>query len=78
MKYKDGDLMVEHMSVFQNIVNQLTTIDIKLDDELQVLLLLSFLPNNWIILIVTLTNHTPIEKLVMSTIKDNMLRSYKK
>lgn len=66
------------MSMFQNIVNQLTTIDIKLGDELQALLLLSFLPNNWIILIVTLTNHTPIEKLVMSTIKDSMLRSYKK
>lgn len=34
MKYKNGQSKAEHMSVFQNTVNQLTANDIKLDDEL--------------------------------------------
>lgn len=73
MKYNDGDLMTEHMSVFQNIVNQLAFTNIKLDYELQALLLLSSLPDNWKVLVVTLTNLTSNGKLVMSTVKDIML-----
>ncbi|CAJ2628405.1 unnamed protein product [Trifolium pratense] len=73
MKYKDGESMAEHMSVFQNTVNQLTATDIKLDDELQALLLLSSLPDNWEVLVVTLTNSAPSGKLVMSTVKESML-----
>lgn len=61
------------MSVFQNIVNQLEATDIKLDDELQVLLLLSSLSGNYEVLIVTLTNSSSNKKLVMSTVKYNML-----
>ncbi|CAJ2642124.1 unnamed protein product [Trifolium pratense] len=73
MKYKDGESMAEHMSVFQNTVNQLTATDIKLDDELQALLLFSSLPDNWEVLVVTLTNSAPSGKLVMSTVKESML-----
>ena len=73
MKYKDGDSMAEHMSIFQNTVNQLTTAEIKLDDELQALLLLSSLPDNWEVLVVTLTNSAPSGKLKMSTVKESML-----
>ena len=46
MKYKDGDSMEENMSVFHNIVNQLATAVINLDDEFQALLLLSSLLKN--------------------------------
>ena len=32
LKYKNGSLVVEHFSSFQNMVNQLTTMEIVLDD----------------------------------------------
>lgn len=72
MKYKDGDQMVDHISVFQNIVNQLAGTDIKVDDELQDLLLLSSLSDNLEVLVVTLTNSTLNGKLVMLIIKDRI------
>ncbi|MCI63416.1 hypothetical protein A2U01_0084673, partial [Trifolium medium] len=65
--YKDGESMAEHMSVFQNTVNQLVANDIKLDDELQALLLFSSLSDNWEVLVVTLMNSSPSGKLVMAT-----------
>ena len=43
MKYEERSSVVEHLSRFQDIVNQLTIMKIILDDELQVLLLLSSL-----------------------------------
>jgi len=46
MNYKVGGSMAEHMSVFHNTVNQLTSVEWKLDNELQALLLLSFFPHN--------------------------------
>ena len=47
LKYKDGSSVAEHLSSFQNMVNQLTTMEIVLDDELLALLLLSSLPDSW-------------------------------
>jgi len=38
--------MAEHLNNFQNIVNQFTTMEIVLDDELLALLLLSSLLDN--------------------------------
>lgn len=82
MKYKDVDSMTIHISLSQNIVNQLTITSIKVNNELQVLLLLSSLLDIWEIFAVTLANSTPNEKLVMSTDTDNILyeeaRSQKK
>jgi len=45
-KYKDGFSMEEHLSSIQNMVDQLTIIEIVLDDELLTLLLLNSLPNS--------------------------------
>ncbi|PNY02459.1 hypothetical protein L195_g025768 [Trifolium pratense] len=58
------------MSVFLNTLNQLAAINIKLDDELQALLLLSSLPNKCEV--VTLTNSTLSVMLVMSMVKESM------
>ena len=69
MKYKEGDSMSEHLSSFQEIVNQLTTNEITLSDELQALLLLSSLPDSWEVLVVTLTNSAPNGKLTLSMVK---------
>jgi len=35
LKYKDGKNMIEHTSEFQGLVNQLATIKMPLEDELQ-------------------------------------------
>ena len=46
LKNKDESSVSEHMSEFQGLVNQLSTMKLNLDDEIQALLLLSSLPNN--------------------------------
>jgi len=46
LKYKEESFIVEHLSKVKNIVNQLISMKVSLDDGLQALLLLSSLPNN--------------------------------
>ena len=46
LKYKEGRNITKYTSEFQGLVDQLTTMKIILDDELQALLLLSSLPDN--------------------------------
>lgn len=73
LEYKDGHSMIEHLNNFKGLVNQLTKIDMKIDDELQALLLLSSLPESWDTLVVTLSNSAPEGKLTMDTVSDNIL-----
>ena len=65
--------MIEHLNNFKGLINQLTKIEMKLDDELQVLLLLSSLPESWDTLVVTLSNSAPEGKLIMDTVADSLL-----
>ena len=46
LKLKEGKSIVEHLSEFQDLVNQMVTMKLVIDDELQALLLLSSLPNS--------------------------------
>ena len=62
--------MAEHTSEFQSLVNQLTSVNLQFDDEMQVLLLLSSLLESWETLIVSLINSVPNGKLTMSMVKD--------
>lgn len=54
--------MAEGMSVTQNlnrfniIINQLSYIEIKFDNEIRVLILLTLLPNGWEIMRMTMSN----------------------
>lgn len=34
LEYKDGQSMIEHLNTYKGIVNQLTKIEMKIDDEL--------------------------------------------
>ncbi|PKI48889.1 hypothetical protein CRG98_030737 [Punica granatum] len=63
LRYQDGGDMAVHMSNFQDIVNQLTNLEITLPDELQACLLLGTLSDNWDILVVALSNSAPNGKL---------------
>ena len=47
LKYRDGRSVAKHLSDFQDLVNQSSTMKIVLDDELQALLLMSSLPDSW-------------------------------
>lgn len=70
MKVKNETSIAEHTSEFQNMVNQLSCVEMPLGDEMQSLLLLSSLPDSWETLVVTLSNSAPDGKLTMSVVKD--------
>lgn len=55
--------MSKHMNDFQDILNQLASMEISLFNEFQVFILLSSLPNNWETLVVALNNSAPDKKL---------------
>ncbi|WVZ20353.1 hypothetical protein V8G54_007675 [Vigna mungo] len=73
LEYSDDQNMVEHLNTFKGIVNQLMKTDMKIDDELQALLLLSYLPESWDTLVVTLSNSAPDGKLSLDNITDSLL-----
>ncbi|XP_016168674.1 uncharacterized protein LOC107611236 [Arachis ipaensis] len=72
MKYIESKSMPKHLG-FQETVNQLINNEITLNDELQALLLLSSLPDSWKVLVVTLTNSAPKEKLMLAMVIESML-----
>lgn len=61
------------MSEFQGIVDQLNSMKMTVDDELQALLMLSSLPKSWDTLVVSVSNSAPDGKLTMDMVKDRML-----
>ncbi|KAF7149825.1 hypothetical protein RHSIM_Rhsim02G0089300 [Rhododendron simsii] len=70
LKLKSGNSVAVHSSEFQNLVNQLASVGMKLDDELDALLLLSSLPDDWETLVVSLSNSAPDGKLTTTLVKD--------
>ena len=72
MKLSSETSVAEHTSKFKSLVNQLSSIEMLLRDETQALLLLNSLPDNWEILVVSLSNLAPEGKLTMSIVKDVM------
>ncbi|WVY90442.1 hypothetical protein V8G54_035956 [Vigna mungo] len=73
LEHSDDQNMIEHLNTFKGIVNQLMKADMKIDDELQALLLLSSLPESWDTLVVTLSNSAPDGKLSLDNIIDSLL-----
>ncbi|GFY91260.1 hypothetical protein Acr_07g0014560 [Actinidia rufa] len=70
LKLQRETTVAEHTSEFQNLVNQLTNVDLQFDDEMQALLLLSSLPESWETLVVSLSNSAPNGKLTTSMVMD--------
>ena len=70
---KEGKSIVEHLSEFQDLVNQMVIMKLVIDDELQVLLLLSSLPDSWETLVVSLSNSAPNGVLQLAMLKDSLL-----
>ena len=72
LKYKNGHSVAEHTSDFQGLVNQLNAMKMKIEDELQALLLLSSLPDSWDTLVISLSNSAPNGNLTMVMVKDSL------
>ena len=51
--------MAEHINAFQGLMNQTTSLEVPLADEVLALLLLGSLPDSWETLVVTLGNAGP-------------------
>ena len=54
LKYVDGNPVADHLNDFQNISNQLASMNINLEDELQALFLPSSFPESWETLVVSM------------------------
>ncbi|GFS38819.1 hypothetical protein Acr_00g0059610 [Actinidia rufa] len=70
LKLQRETTVAEHMSEFQSLVNQLTSVDLQFDDEMQALLFLSSLLESWETLVVSLGNSAPNGKLTTSMVMD--------
>ena len=73
LKLKEGKSIVKHLSEFQDLVNQMVTMKLAIDDELQALLLLSSLPDSQETLVVSLSNFAPNIVLQFAMVKDSLL-----
>jgi len=72
LKLKGRRYVAKHFSEFQDLVNQIVAMKLIIDDELQALLFLSFLPDNYETLVVSLSNSTPNDVLQLATVKDSL------
>ena len=65
--------MTEHLSNFQGLINQTTTLNLNLDDEVHALLLFSSLLNNWETMVVSVSNSAHNGVLTMAIAKEVMM-----
>ena len=83
LRYQDGSSMAEHMNAFQGLINQTTSLEVPLADEVLALLLLGSLPDSWETLVVTLGNagpegkHLSLEKVTSSLLNEEARRKEK-
>ena len=73
LKYKEGSYIPEHLNEMKGIVNQLASMKIVFDDELQALMLLSSLPESWETLVVTVSNSAPDGVVTMGQVTSSLL-----
>ena len=64
----EGVSFMSHLSEFNMIVDQLTSVDIEFDDEVQALLILSQLPKSWQGTVTAVSNSAGKEKLKLSEV----------
>lgn len=73
LKYQDGTTMADHLNTFQGIMNQLSAMGIKFDEEVQGLLLLGSLPDTWETFRTSLSNSAPDGVMSMDLAKSSIL-----
>ena len=73
LKYHDGSTMIDHLNNFQGIMNQLSAMGIKFDEEIQGLLLLGSLPDSWETFRTSLSNSALDGVISMDSAKSSVL-----
>ncbi|GJW07072.1 retrovirus-related pol polyprotein from transposon TNT 1-94 [Tanacetum coccineum] len=73
-KMKAGASVADHVNEFNPILSRLMSVDIKFNDEVQALLLLSLLPESWSGTVTTVSGSTKTTKLKFDNIHDLILR----
>ena len=73
LKYREGNSVSEHLNNYQQILNELVTVKLTIEDEVQALILLSSLPDSWETLVVTLSNSTRDGEMKLQLVKDSIL-----
>ncbi|GKA70618.1 retrovirus-related pol polyprotein from transposon TNT 1-94 [Tanacetum coccineum] len=72
-KMKKGGSVTDHVNEFNSIISRLMSVDIKFDDEVQALLLLSLLPESWLGTVTAVSGSTGSTKLKFDNIHDLIL-----
>ncbi|GKB87934.1 retrovirus-related pol polyprotein from transposon TNT 1-94 [Tanacetum coccineum] len=67
---KEGASIADHVNEFNSILLRLMSVNIKFDDEVQALLLLSFLPDSWSGTVTVVSGSTGTTKLKFDNICD--------
>ena len=70
--HNDGNSVAEHLSNFQGLLNELSTMKLELDDKVHAFLLLNSLLDNWETLVVSLSNSASNGVITVNMVKDNM------
>ena len=73
LKYHDGSPMTDHLNNFQGIMNQLSGICIKFDEEIQGLLQLSSLPDYWETFRTSFSYSSPDDMISMDSANSSVL-----
>ncbi|GKA34466.1 RNA-directed DNA polymerase, eukaryota [Tanacetum coccineum] len=73
-KMKEGASVADHINEFNSILSRLMSVDIKFDDEVQALLLLSSLPESWSDTVTAVSGSTETTKLKFDNIHDLIIR----
>ncbi|CAL1392455.1 unnamed protein product [Linum trigynum] len=73
MKYKEGKSLADHLNEIQGIVDQLSGMGIKMEDEVVALLVLASLPESWETLKISLTNSVKDGVINMEIVKSGVL-----
>ncbi|KAK2382824.1 zinc knuckle (CCHC-type) family protein [Trifolium repens] len=73
LKLQEGTSCADHLNTFQGIMNQLSAMGIKFDDEIQGLFLLGSLPDSWETFRMSLSNSAADGVLSMDLVKSSIL-----
>ncbi|RDX97970.1 hypothetical protein CR513_19187, partial [Mucuna pruriens] len=73
LKFKEGISLSDHLNEFQWIIDQMSGMSIKFEDEILGLLLLNSLPESWETFKVSITNSAPNGVVSLQMVKGNVL-----